>query len=331
MTVDQICVRLSEEWVKQESKATPTRADGSTKVEDEAAWKEKPFTRISKAAQRQRATRSLKELESWGFADEDRSKRWWYSGSRVAGTKEEKEAMMLHTSQLLDAVTMEVLTEVMDGWSPVLRNWHGLRTGTLADDFMQHLKSGYSGEFLPIYMKYEEVRMKEQVFRTELQDRAIKAFVSRFNDILGDTEVNWLEVLHRDRPLEVEGTYVDPRVVYFAVALVGQLSSVYPQVPRPMVQFVTMPDVVTQDVIFGGGERVGRGEIVFRRLRSFMKLLETEDPPSVESGKQVQEAGKPLMEWLQRLRNRLEAGQPLEGACQDCPASWVQRDETPPS
>ena len=86
-----------------------------------------------------------------------------------------------------------------------------------------------------------------------------------------------------------------------------------------------MPDAVTQDVLFLS-ERVGRGDSVFRRLQSFMTFDETENAPPSESDERVHEAGKPLLEWLQRLRNRLEVGQPLEGLCLDCPFTWVQRE-----
>ena len=176
---------------------------------------------------------------------------------------------------------------------------------------------------MPLYIKYEGVRMKEQTFRKEVKDRVTEAFMNRFGDLLGDSEVDWGEVLHRDRPLEVEGIYVDPRVVYYGLALSSTLRRL--SVTRSLVHSITMPNAVTQDVLFLS-ERVGRGDSVFRRLQSFMRFIESENAPPSESDERVQEAGKPLLEWLQRLRNRLEVGQPLEGLCLDCPFTWVQRE-----
>ena len=318
MTVDQICVRLIEEEAREELHASPAQTDASTVDEEETTWEEEPFTNIKKAAQRQRVFRSLKELESWGLVDEDRSKRWWYSGSRVAfRTKEEKEAMMLHSGQLLEAVSMELVRRELH--FPYVTTALDLRTKTLTSDFFQHLRSGYSEDFLPLYEKWRADKWKETLMQLETTKRIMDGFNREFEGVL-EGGVLSLEDALRESPMDVAGDFVDPRVLTLAFSHLGMM-----QIPPvPFASRLTMAE--NGDIMFLQ-ERVGRGSDIFNRLRRVMRLFDLENDAMAESKTRLAGAEETIAEWVQRLRNRLESGQPLEGLCADCPFGWVQRED----
>ena len=317
-TVDQICVRLIEGEAREESYASPAQTVASTVDEKGTKREEEPFTNINKAAQRQRVFRSLKELEPWGFVDEDRSKRWWYSGSRVAfRTKEEKEAMMLHSGQLLEAVSMGLVRKELQ--FPYVTTALDLRTKTLTGDFFQHLRSGYSEEFLPLYEKWQADRGKETLMQLETTKRIMDGFNGEFEGVL-EGGVLSLEDALRESPIDVAGVFVDPRVLTLAFSHLGTMQI-------PPVQFASKLTMAENGDIMFLQERVGRGGDIFDRLRRVMRLFDLANDAMTESKTRLAEAEETIAEWVQRLRNRLESGQPLEGLCTDCPFGWVQREE----